>query len=208
MSKNHSNFRLQASLRLNCLTAIFSLCFWSLFATAGSVTHEYERDFWRPTYHVERLNYCLIDGKTCGINVANQYCHLMGYQDALREEIEYNVGFTHYLATNAACKGWQCNGFKLIQCMNKITHKPVAPYYNRFKKFALPRFANYRVAWCLEKNTQCGKPAAYSFCRRLGYMKVSSFKKENAVVATKTIGNQELCLGATCTGFSEIICYR
>lgn len=192
----------------NVVVALFTLCFWISFAAASSSSQIYHRDFWYPTYHIERLNYCLIDGKTCGRKVATQYCHLMGYQEARRVKIAYNVGLTHYLATNSACKGWRCNGFKVIECINKIVHKPAAPYYYRSRKFVLPRFDHYRVAWCLEKNKKCGKPAAFSFCRRLGYMKASGFKKENAVVATRAIGSRELCFGADCSGFSEITCYR
>ncbi len=196
-------FKLLCSMLLTFLT----LCFTSSIVDAGSPGNS-QRDFWSPTYHIERLNYCLIDGKTCGIVVAKRYCKLMGYQDAARAVKQPNVGFTHYLATNATCKGWRCDGFKIIQCSNRITHKPAASYYYRTKKFVLPRFANYRVAWCLEKNKGCGKASALSFCRRLGYVKTHSFKQEKALPATKALGNQELCFGQGCSGFSEITCYR
>lgn len=168
----------------------------------------YHRDFWATAYHGGRLSYCMFDGVTCGMKVANQYCHLMGYEKASRAVIEYNVGLTNYLASNSSCRGWGCHGFNLIECSNKIIHKPEAPYYYRLKKFAFPRFEHYRVDWCLEKNKHCGRSTAYSFCRRLGYMKEKSYKKETGLPATKTLGTHELCFGSKCSGFKEIICYR
>ncbi len=67
---------------------------------------------------------------------------------------------------------------------------------------------HYRVDWCLKQGKKCGQPAAFSFCRRLGYTKEKSFSKEVALAATKTIGTQELCFDKPCTGFKEITCYR
>ena len=203
-------------LELNCQQTLYFKVFITLLVftfspliTATDLPNNvYHRDFWAPTYHVERLNYCLIDGKTCGKKVAARYCNLMGYQEASRATIEYNVGLTHYLHTNSACRGWRCHGFQLIECQNKIIHKPVAPYYHRLKKYVMPRMNHYRVDWCLEKGKQCGHPAAYSFCRRLGYMKDNSFSKGEAAPATKTVGTQELCFGQQCTGFKEITCFR
>ncbi len=184
------------------------LCFLAPVLHADAQDGTYTRDFWSPTYHVERLSYCYIDGKTCGKVVATQYCHLMGFENLSHEEIEHNVGLTNYLDSNSACRGWGCDGFKLIQCANKIIHRPAASYYYRLKKFAYPRFAHYRVDWCMEKNKHCGKQAAYSFCRRLGYEQVKSFKKDKFVPATRTLGSEALCFGFGCKGFSEIICYR
>lgn len=166
------------------------------------------RDFWHPTYHIQRLNYCLLDGTTCGFKVANEYCRLMGYCGTDQAEIDYNVGLTHYLHSNATCKGWRCHGFKVIRCVNKIIHKPAAPYYYRSKRFDVPRFNHYRVDWCLEKNKGCGSKAAVSFCRRLGYMQAGGFKQQDHLPATKTLGSQELCFGGACIGFREITCYR
>lgn len=166
------------------------------------------QDFWNPTYHIQRLNYCLIDGKTCGLPVAKCFCKLLGFYDAAEAKIANNVGYTNFLNTSASCKGWKCHGFKVIRCIHRIKHHPAASYYYRLKKFPLPRFANYRIDWCLKKNQHCGKPAANSFCKRLGYMHAQSYKKQSLVFATKTLGSQALCFGSQCTGFREIICYR
>lgn len=192
--------------RYNLLLLI--LCFVTPVLHADEQNSTYTRDFWSPRFHTERLSYCSFGGKTCGKAVATQYCHQMGFESLTHEEIEHNVGLTHYLDNNSGCRGWKCDGFKLIQCANKIIHKPIQPYYYRLKKFVFPRFDHHRVDWCMEKNKHCGKPAAYSFCRRLGYEQVKSFKKDKGVAATRTLGSQDLCFGLECHGFSEITCYR
>lgn len=166
------------------------------------------RSFWHPTYLGERLDYCTLDGKECGKAVANQYCQMLGYDYATQNVIAYNVGLTHFLKSRAQCKGWRCNGFMTISCAMGISHQPPKPYHYREKRFAVPRFNDYRIDWCYELNKGCGKRAANSFCSRMGYMQAKSFVKQAQVSATKTIGSQELCFGERCNAFQMIICSR
>ena len=177
-------------------------------AKAGHHDQNFYRNFWNPTFNVQRLNYCSLDGKVCGLNVAHRYCNMMGYEKASEAIIDYNVGVTHYLLTNARCTGWQCNGFMLITCKNKFHHQPAKDYYYREQRFTFPRFAHYRVDWCYNNGKGCGKRVANSFCRRMGYRYAQGYKKEAQIAATKALGNQRLCFGGACNGFSEITCYR
>jgi len=176
--------------------------------TAKTSDQNFYRSFWAPSYHGSRLNYCSIDNKACGLPIANQYCHLMGYKGADQQIIAHNVGLTHFISSKGHCKGWSCDGFKLIRCVGHMTHKPAKAYLYRSEEFVFPRFDHYRVAWCYENSKGCGQRAAYSFCRRLGYMKTTQFKIQEHVAATKAIGDQELCFGQACNGFSSITCYR
>lgn len=184
------------------------LCFLLGVSTASSKSERYHRDFWYPMLHLKRLNYCLSDRVTCGKLVANRYCNLMGYARSDEELIEHNIGCSNYLESRLSCHHWKCNGFKKIRCVNKITHKPAASYYYRSKKFVLPRYNQFRIDWCLEKKKGCGHQAAYSYCRRLGYMKTIAYTKAKHVPATKTLQSQDICFGSKCNGFREIICYR
>ena len=177
-------------------------------SSAGSDKQDFYRNFWNPTYHGKRLNYCTLDGKKCGMQVASHYCQKMGYKNADKEIIDYNVGLTNYPMSNAYCKGWQCDGFMLIRCVGKITHKPPQKYYYRSRRFVFPRFDQYRVDWCYANGRNCGQRPAYSFCRRMGFMKAQGYKKQENVPATKALGNHQLCFGNQCTGYSEITCYR
>ncbi len=177
-------------------------------ANAGVHQQTFSRNFWRPTFHIQRLNYCTLDGKECGLVVASKYCKMMGYERADEAIIDYNIGLTNYLLSSAQCKGWRCNGFMLITCAGDFSHKPGKNYYYRSQRFVFPRIAHYRIDWCYENGLGCGQRAAYSFCRRMGYMNAQYYKKQEDVSATKALGNQKLCFGEDCSGFSSITCYR
>ncbi len=190
------------------LIIVFVSCLLINKAGAGNSEQNFYRNFWNPTYHIQRLNYCTVDGKICGLGVATRYCQMMGYNKADQQIIDYNVGLTNYLLSRVMCKGWECNGFMLIRCVDKMSHTPPKNYYYRSAKFVFPRFGNYRVDWCYKEGHGCGQKVAYSFCRRMGYMKAQHYKKEPHVSATKALGNQKLCFGNECSGFSSISCYR
>lgn len=169
----------------------------------------YYRTYWNPKYHARLVDYCLnADKKHCGQAVANRYCRMMGYDKSNEAKIAYNMGLTNYLGGCSSCKGWTCNGFKRITCVGQTKHKPVSDYYFRSKTFVFPRLKLYRVDWCYSQGKQCGKPAAYSFCRLMGYSEAKSFKKEAHVSATRSLDDQRLCVGDHCNGFSSITCYR
>ncbi|WP_019216512.1 hypothetical protein [Legionella tunisiensis] len=179
---------------------------------ASTSKDNFYRSFWLPTYHGERLNYCMLGGKICGMQLATRYCRIMGYAYANQQIIDYNVGLTNYMSTSpvcrAQCKGWRCNGFKTIRCVANMSHKPPKSYHYRLRRFVYPRYNNYRVDWCYDGQKGCGQRAAYSFCRRLGYLSVRRYAKQDNVAATKAIGNQKLCFGNACNGFAYINCYR
>jgi hypothetical protein len=181
------------------------------FATAPKDT--FYRNFWYPTYHIQPLNYCTQDDHHCGQPVANHYCQILGYDKAAQIIKANNVGVSNYIelkytGTKARCIGWKCDGFELIRCARLLKHSPVADYYYRKKNFALPRMNHYRVAWCYEGAKQCGSRVANSFCRRMGYMKSTSYKIDTQIIATKTLGDKALCFGHGCQGFQSITCYR
>lgn len=174
--------------------------------TTPDVSH-FEHDFWLPRFHKQRLSYCFSDQKTCGKPVADRYCQNLGYDRAERETIYYNVGMTSYLDQKKCCRGWRCHGFKLIRCSARALHRPTRNYYYRSKKFVLPRVSQYRLDWCYEQGKGCGKRAAYSFCRHMGYEKTTHYVPETHLAATRSLGNQKLCF-TDCKGFASITCYR
>ena len=181
------------------------------FAFSGQAAKDktaFYRDYWHPIYHGQRLHYCKLDGKTCGLAVASIYCRIMGYDDADEEIIAHNVGETNLLEAFTYCKGWECNGFKMIRCVSQLPHKPPRGYYYRLRRYVYPRFNHYRVDWCYDGMSGCGHKAAFSFCRRMGYSEVRQYRMQTQIGATKAIGNQKLCFGNACRGFTHIDCFR
>jgi len=177
-------------------------------AHAGNRDQNYYRTFWNPAFHGARLAYCLSGDKQCGLPIANQYCQLMGYEKAVQQVIDYNVGEAQYFNCRKPCRGWQCNGFSLIRCVGKITHKPASVYYYRSQEFVFPRFNHNRVDWCYEDGKDCGHRAAWSFCRRMGFEREQSYKIQHHVSQTRAIGNHKVCVGDACNAFSSITCHR
>ncbi|KTC80012.1 hypothetical protein Lche_2032 [Legionella cherrii] len=187
---------------------VFLFCSFSSHSNTNGKHNKAFRNFWHPTFLGERLDYCTVDGKECGKIVADRYCQMLGYDYSSDNEIAYNIGLTHYLSTGESCKGWRCNGFMTIACVTNLSHTPPKPYHYREKRFAVPRFNDYRVDWCYDQKQGCGSRAANSFCSRMGFLQAKYFVKETQVSATKTIGSQELCFGNQCNAFKLIVCYR
>ncbi|MBI2785128.1 MAG: hypothetical protein HYX60_01995 [Legionella longbeachae] len=187
---------------------VFLLCSFLGHSTTKEKQNKAFRSFWHPAYMGERVDYCTADGKECGKAVADRYCQMFGYENSVQNEIAYNIGLTHYLMSSQTCKGWRCNGFMTIACVTRLSHTPPQPYHYREKRYADPRFNNYRLDWCYDRKTGCGSRAANSFCNRMGFLQAKDFVKETQIGATKTIGSQELCFGNQCNAFKMIVCYR
>ena len=188
------------------------LCSAPLFYTgllhAEDTSNTYFRTYWNPVMLGKPLAYCETPNSNCGKPVADAYCKTMGFNSAYEIRKAHNVGQSNYYAMRKTCVGWKCDGFKFIRCKGETPHDTPESYHYRLHKFAYPRYNKYRVDWCYEDNTGCGKRAADSFCRHVGYSEAKSFTKDDKVRATKAIGNQALCFGNECQGYSSIDCYR
>lgn len=191
---------------------IFSVIFLFLFGLsplcASKSEQNYYRSFWRPTYYGQRLDYCMPDNQVCGLAVANQYCRIMGYEHAVQEIIDYNAGFTKKISNAKSCKGIYCNGFTLVKCVAKFSHNPPNGYYYRLKEFTSPCYNHSPVDWCYENASGCGKRAANSFCRRMGYIRAQQFTIDKNLSTTRSLGDHKLCFGNHCHAFKRIVCYR
>ncbi len=73
-----------------------------------------------------------------------------------------------------------------------------------------PIYKGYRLDWCLEWGSQCGKPAADAWCKAKGYgAGAYSFKIAPHIGSrTPTIlfTSEEICDQDFCDGFSKIVC--
>ena len=197
---------LRGTMRLH-----FKLLFMMILCIAHVTAHargQFFRSFWYPMYHGERLAYCTRDEKKCGQDIARAYCQEIGYAEAKDQRIEHNVGKTYFWEQGGECLGWKCDGFLLISCAGKFKSHPPKEYTYRIKVFMYPRFENHRVDWCLNQGKSCGHPAAYSYCRRMGYSKDKQYTQDEHVPATKTLGDRSLCYGKKCRGFEKIECQR
>jgi hypothetical protein len=81
---------------------------------------------------------------------------------------------------------------------------PNTPYFYE------PTSDGYRIDWCLESATGCGKPAAILWCRSQRFTEVVDFTQDPNVgereIKTKMLGNGEICDDQVCDSFKSITC--
>lgn len=168
---------------------------------------DFYRSYWHPNYLGKPLNWCEHSKKNCGKQVAKQYCNKMGYAHVVKVIKANDIGKSRFIDLKLDCNNAFCDGFTLIKCgSGSLVNSEYYTHYARKKVFHYPRVKKSRIDWCFNKGKQCGRRAAYAFCRYQGYNFVSSYKSEKSVSKTRAIGSNELCVGRSCKGFSSITC--
>ena len=94
-------------------------------ALAGAVTLQAVtaeaavRNFFSPKVAEARVAFCLQSSNQCGKPVADAWCQVNGFDEAVlfqREEITGNLLATLYPDTGALCDADTCIGFRQIKC--------------------------------------------------------------------------------------------
>ena len=80
------------------------------------------------------------------------------------------------------------------------------------RKFTNPVHQGYRLDWCAEWGTQCGKSAASAWCHAQGYDRGALGWKMDADIGakapTKVFRSGQVCNQSFCDGFAVIDCTR
>ncbi len=78
------------------------------------------------------------------------------------------------------------------------------------RNFFAPQYLGQSVAFCLDGNKGCGKPAASEWCKVHGYDEALSFarRKMEAGNELRFIDSGVLCNSQDCIGFGQIRCLR
>jgi len=66
---------------------------------------------------------------------------------------------------------------------------------------------SYPLDWCYHAGQDCGRPAAYQYCRSRGFDGAGMFRTEHAEY-TWIPGEARTCQGSYCTAFIEITCEK
>ena len=74
------------------------------------------------------------------------------------------------------------------------------------RSFFAPTVNGTRVAVCLGKDSECGKPAADAYCRFAGYDRSVLFERES-VSTSRSLGTGQACSGSECTAFRQVKCF-
>ena len=78
------------------------------------------------------------------------------------------------------------------------------------RKYFSPDYLGQPVAFCLDGNRDCGRPAAAAWCQANGYDDAISFARRTSVgtAQLRYADTGNLCDAGDCIGFSQIKCIR
>lgn len=76
------------------------------------------------------------------------------------------------------------------------------------RKFFSPDYLGQPVAFCLEGERGCGKPAATVWCQRNGYTRALSYARRSLADGTELrfVDTGNVCKSGNCLTFSQIKC--
>lgn len=89
-------------------------------------------------------------------------------------------------------------------CVSGVKRPPAASHV-----FQNPMWRGYRLDWCRQWATDCGKGAADAFCRAKGYQKAKSWEQDPNIgrhSPTYVIETGQICKENSCDGFRHIEC--
>ena len=78
------------------------------------------------------------------------------------------------------------------------------------RKFFSPDYHGQPVAFCLDGERGCGKPAATVWCQRNGYQTALSFARRAPAAGTELrfVDTGNICTTGNCITFSQIRCLK
>ena len=78
------------------------------------------------------------------------------------------------------------------------------------RNYFSPGYLGQPVAFCLDGNRDCGRPAAATWCQANGYDDALSFARRTSVGSgqLRYADTGNLCEAGSCIGFSQIKCVR
>jgi hypothetical protein len=75
--------------------------------------------------------------------------------------------------------------------------------------FDYPKHKGLALDWCRSWATDCGKPAADTWCQKKGFDSAAGFSKWNdAGEPTRVISSNQICDDASCDSFTKISCQK
>lgn len=155
-----------------------------------------------PKWNGYALDWCKTFENGCGAPAADLYCQKRGSARSVGFQILPSVSVqTMTVGQNAICNPsvHRCDSFKYIDCEDAV------------KTFNYPSVSGYRLDWCRMFGTECGAPAAHTYCQKKGYAQSINFARQNDVgVQTLIIGNNSICNPSftSCDSFSFITCKK
>jgi hypothetical protein len=100
-------------------TAAICLMFSGAMMLQSATADAGVRNFFSPQVENARLSFCLQSSDQCGKPVADAWCQVNGFEEAVlfqREEVRGDILATMYPDTGARCDAETCTSFHQIKC--------------------------------------------------------------------------------------------
>jgi hypothetical protein len=141
---------------------------------------------------------CLNWGANCGKPAADQYCKSTGYPAGATTFATAKMQPTWVMGDNRACNVATCIGFTSIQCAQGAAATTASPKLSN----------GYFADQCLHWGTSCGKPAADQYCRSTGHPAGATTFTTANMQSTWVMGDNRVCNGPACVGFTSVQCAK
>lgn len=100
-------------------TAAIAMMFSGAMMLSSAAAEAGVRNFFSPQVEDARLGFCLQSSDECGKPVADAFCQVNGFDEAVlfqREEVSGGILATMYPDTGARCDAETCTSFHQIKC--------------------------------------------------------------------------------------------
>lgn len=104
---------------------------------------------------------------------------------------------------------WMCVGVAVTSAKEIPKQMQKDPLYVEAPIVDLQDGRSYRLDWCFNWGTKCGRAAADAYCKENGYTEASEFDQDPDIgreTPTWVLGEQKVCDQDSCDGFKSITC--
>jgi hypothetical protein len=151
-----------------------------------------------------RVDWCLNWGNNCGKPAAEAFCQARGFRQALSFQSQRMGGPTWVAGDRKICLHPVCTALVNVTCEGEADARSFA----MVQDFPDPTINHVPIATCLAHAHECGKPAADSFCRAVGFLRATHFQESAPSGPIVHFGDATNCSGEHCRALKNVICSR
>ncbi len=140
------------------------------------------------------LDYCREWASNCGLPAAHAFCRSKGFSKASTYRYTTDNQKTRVIHGGQVCDAPYCDRITQVVCQP------------RARTFINPLVGGYGLDYCREWASNCGMPAAKSFCRSKGYSRAIDFHYLKDNQKTRVINGGQVCDALYCDRIDKVVC--
>jgi hypothetical protein len=151
-----------------------------------------------------RVDWCLNWATNCGKPAADAFCDARGFKQAVSFQSEITGGPTWVAGDRKICLHPACGALAAVACEGEADRKS----FTLVDEFPTLTINHVPIATCLQPSRECGKPAADSVCRAIGFTRATHFSEAPGGGPIVHFGDGTPCTGEKCRVLAGVICSR